>query len=113
MKDLTIEDQIARMSKSDLSLCGIAWINEGRDIVLSLLLPPLDRKVRLVCRWASDLKVLLDFPVDAGSYPLSWDAELSRQENGCWNIMFDFASKGSISLTCTELLLEEPFLDEE
>ncbi len=69
MTNLTIAEQIAQMSKSDVSLSSISWIENGRDVVSSL---------RLICRWTQGFRIALEFDVHTGTYPLSWDAEFKR-----------------------------------
>jgi hypothetical protein len=102
----SVDQQIAQLSKCDVSLCGVAWIEDGRDVVLRLLLPPADRETKLVCRWARELRIDLQFESNTGGYPLSWDGEIGRREDGSWTIAFDFAGHGSLSLVCDELEYE-------
>ena len=94
---------VAQTNWCDLSLCSISWVEMGRDVVLSFLVPPSDGEMRLVCRWVRGMRIALEFESNTGGYALSWDAEVKRAEDGAWNIMFDFAEAGSLSLTCQEL----------
>ncbi len=105
MNDPTIDEAIAKMNWSDVSLAGMEWIEEGRDVVLHLLLPPSDRKVDLVCRWARNLVASLEFEEGTGGYALSWNAVIQRADDGSWKVAFDFAGTGEVSLTCQELKL--------
>lgn len=97
------DEQVAQMNWSDVSLAGISWVEEGRDVVLHLLLPPSDKKLNLVCRWARKLRVTLEFDDNTGGYALSWEAEVKRREDQAWEVAFDFAGAGSVSLVCQEL----------
>lgn len=107
MINLTMEDQIAGMNWCDVRLGGISWIEDGRDIVLSLLVPPTDREIRLVCRWARGLRIALEFKMDTMGGSLSWDGEVKRGADGTWDLRFDFAETGSLSLVCEGLEIFE------
>lgn len=109
MNNLTTDEQAAQMNWCDVSLSGISWVEDGRDIVLHLLLPPSDRKLDLVCRWARKLRVTLGFEDNIGGYALSWDAQVKRGDDGAWEVALDFAGAGDVSLICQELeFLESP-----
>ena len=97
------DEQVAQVKWCDISLCGISWIEDGRDVVLNFLLPQSDRSLRLTCQWVRGLKATLEFGSNTGGYALSWDGEVKRNDDGAWSMAFDFASAGQISLTCQDL----------
>lgn len=100
-----LDEQVAPMHWCDISLCGFAWVEDGRDIVLDLLVPPTARKLRLTCRWATELQTKLELGPNTGGYPLSWDAEIRRRPDGSWAVALDFAGAGHLSLVCADLEL--------
>ena len=103
MNELTIDERVAQTNWSDVSLSGISWIEDGRDLVLHLLMPPSDKKLDLVCHWVRGLRVSLEFAENTGGYGLSWDAEVRRSGDQAWEVAFDFASTGGVSLVCHEI----------
>lgn len=109
MSDSTIEKALAEVSWCDLQLLGFAWIEDGRDLQLSLLHagsgPYSSRTRSLICRWTSNLRVDLAYTESMGGYPLSWDVEFERTSQGGWKVFFDFAGTGGISFRCSELRL--------
>jgi hypothetical protein len=105
MNKLMTEEQAAQMNWCDISLVGISWVENGRDVILQLILPSSGSEVDLVCRWAQRLHVALEFGDNSGGSPLSWDAAVKRRDDHAWEIAFDFAGDGSVSLVCQELAL--------
>jgi len=103
MKKITQDEQVAQMNWSDVSLAGISWVEEGRDVILHLLLPPSATNLDLVCRWARKLRVALEFEENTGGYAMSWDAEVKRRDDQAWEVAFDFPGEGGVSLVCQEL----------
>lgn len=77
-------DQAAEMNWCDVSLCGISWVEDGRNVVLDLLMPPSDDTVQLTCRWVRGFQASLAFERDTAGYPLSWDGSVKRAEDGAW-----------------------------
>ncbi|PRQ02642.1 hypothetical protein ENSA7_54710 [Enhygromyxa salina] len=106
MNSDTTDEEVAQMNWGDISLTGISWIEEGRDIVLHLLVPPTDRRLNVVCRWARKLRIELEFDVNSG-YALSWDGEVKRGADGDWEVDLDFAGAGGVSLVCQDLDFRE------
>lgn len=96
---------IAAMHWCDVYLSGISWSEDGRDLVLDFLMPPARRKLRLTCRWARGLRVTLDFSPDTMGFALSWDGQITRQEDGSRGVALDFGSAGQLSLVCDEVEL--------
>jgi len=90
----------------DIELTEIAWLNDGRDLLFRWQCPNNIRRT-LTCFWASAIKIDLISADNELGYPFTWYAEIRQSSTGEWKILFDFASKGDISLQCNELLLEE------
>lgn len=99
----TSDEQVAQVSWCDLYLSSISWIESGRDVVLDFLVPPTDRKLGLTCRWARGARIELEVGSNTGGRVLSWDAEVKRNADGDWELVFDFAKAGQISLVCNDL----------
>lgn len=91
------------MNWCDVSLRAIDWIEDGRDIVLHFLVPPADTAVTLTCRWVHGLQTTLAFPEKTAGYPLSWEGSVRSREDGTWDVSFDFASTGGLSLVCQQV----------
>jgi hypothetical protein len=89
----------------DVELVGLEWIEPGRDLQLRLRMPrsetapPYD--ARLICRWAHELRLTLDFPENYGGRPLTWDGRVEQTPDSTWKVRFDFASRGELSLRCS------------
>ena len=107
MSNSATDERLARMNWSDVSLVGMTWVEEGRDVVLHLLVPPSDQRLDLACRWARSLRVTLEFEEDTGGYALSWDGDVKRRDDGAWKVALDFAGAGKVSLVCQELAFLE------
>jgi len=103
MSKPTTDDELAQMDWCDVSLCGISWVENGRDLVLELLLPPSDSALRLTCRWVRGLQTNLEFAKDTAGYPLTWEGNVRRRDDGAWSIEFDFASTGNLALVCQDI----------
>lgn len=102
-----ITDELARqIDWTDLSLTHFSWIEGGRDLVLGFLVPPSDRHMRVICRWARGLKIGLEFESSTIGYALSWNATILRTAHDAWSIDFDFADVGSLSVICQEIELD-------
>ncbi len=99
----TSDEQVAQMNWCDLSLYGVSWIENGRDVVLNFHIPFSDRKLSLTCQWARGLRIALEFKSDSGGHALSWNAEVKRNADGDWRLSFDFGGVGQISLVCNDL----------
>jgi hypothetical protein len=91
----------------DVHLLGLEWLEPGRDLQLRLRMPK-DKTApqydaRLICRWAHELKLTLDFPEDYGGKPFTFDGRVEQRTDGTWKVRFDFASRGELSLRCTSV----------
>lgn len=97
------DEQIAQMNWCDIRLSGVSWIENGRHVVLNFLIPPIDRKLRLTCRWTRGLRITLEFESGTIGYALSLDGEVKRNADGALGVELDFADAGQISLVCDDL----------
>jgi len=92
---------------SDVELRGVAWVEEGRDVVFRVRLPgtgPAPERERIViCRWAEGLVLNVTIPSGVGGPPLTWNATFARRDDDRWSVNFDFAHAGEIRLTCAEV----------
>lgn len=98
----------ANLGWCDLSLRSLAWVEGGRDLELTFLRPESAKSVeraRIVrATWVGALQVSLEFPPNAGRYPLTWHASFERREDDeRWSVEFDFAEDGRIAFQCSEL----------
>src|SRR5260221_291120 len=80
---------------SDMLLRGLAWANDGRDVVLAVQFASIPAGLScasalLTCTWVSDLRVDLNL-ARTGGMPMTWDVSFA-QTNGRWTLEFDFAS---------------------
>jgi hypothetical protein len=98
------ESELKAMGWCDVNLLGISWLNDGRDLALHFEFGNGVER-RLQCLWAAGVRVDLTNAEDCGGQALTWDATFERNGHG-WKVMFDFASTGTISLTCANLKLE-------
>lgn len=105
MSDPIATDEVARMSWCDVSLSAITWIEDGRDIILQLLAPSSGDVLTLTCRWVRGLRTSLVFDEDTAGHPLSWEGSVKPRDDGAWDVDFDFASTGRLSLVCQDVEL--------
>lgn len=97
------DEQVAQMNWCDLSLYGVSWIENGRDVVLNFHIPFSDRKLSLTCQWVRGLRIALEFKSNSGGHALSWNAKVKRNTDGDWDLSFDFGGAGDLSLVCQDL----------
>jgi hypothetical protein len=105
---LSVELQTAKIAElgwGDASLRGFAWENDGKDLRLFLIhaSQPISE---LLCRWASDLRVDLNWhrptnstderPIRRGGPLLTWTGRIEPTPGGRWLVLLDFASDGEI-----------------
>lgn len=102
-----IGNEIAEISWCDVNLTEISWANDGRDLILKWNLHN-SRKGVLKCTWAHSIVINLETNKNEGGVLLTFDAMFQQQSKG-WEVVFDFASKGSIKFKCNELILEIRF----
>ncbi len=97
------------MPLSDVSLDGIRWRNDGKDLELKIRMhssyKDFPKHLNLVAEWATNLKIDLDWGARHIGTLLSWGFDLSKDESGVYNVMFDFGGSpgGSISFKCNEI----------
>jgi len=91
----------------DAELRGVAWVEDGRDVVFRVGLagpePAPDRERLVVCRWAEGLVLNVTMPSGHGGQPMTWDATFHRRDDDRWSVVIDFAHRGKIRLTCSEV----------
>src|SRR2546423_10504736 len=102
----TRTQDITSVTWSDVEIHGVMWQGAGRDLVLRVqfpgIEPPDDRSCLIAFRWAEGILINLQFPEKHGGYLLTWDATFTRNPDGGWSVVFDFAHAGSIRLKCTD-----------
>lgn len=112
----TLTDHIFSESNwCDVTLLGLRWIEDGRDLELTLDVPVWkhERRVRtMCCRWAHEVHIDLSFDrkvgdIPVGGCPFTWDVTAERTPNGGWSMLFDFASVGEIRFKCSEIELDD------
>jgi hypothetical protein len=92
----------------DASLSGFVWENGGTD--LRLFLAHASRPISaLVCSWASDLRVDLEWRRGAnpsnesaprGGPLLSTEGRITRTPGGRWHLRLAFGSDGELQFEC-------------
>ncbi len=102
------DDELRKLGWCDVQLLGWQWSADGRDLSLRLRFPADGGRAReLVCRWAAGLRSDLAFDERQGGPPLSWEGTLIK-ESGRWTLQFDFASAGTLRVSCESLELGPP-----
>lgn len=103
--------EVAALGWCDLYLEGVAWTEDGRDLVFRLLLHAHGmgsrRRRVLVCRWSESVAIRLAMRSGHGGYPLTWNAEFDRLPDGRCAISFDFAGDGEVRLVCVDVEVTE------
>ena len=101
---MSTEDAIKDTPWGDVSLLAFSWAEDGRDVVLRVVLPgpgpDRGRQSLIVLRWAGDVVVRLE---GGAGPPLTWDTTFQRGKDGRWAVVLDFASHGEIRVTCAEI----------
>jgi len=87
----------------DLELEGIGWVEAGRDLVLRLREPALNRCRSVTLRWAEALQFRLALADGHGGRPLTWSGDVVPLPDGRYSFQLDFASTGDIRLVCAEI----------
>lgn len=99
--------EFRRLGWCDCELEGIAWAEEGRDLLLTVRVqtPPNTNGIRRVmrCCWADQIKINLIQRAGRAGQPLSWDAFVHDLPDGRVSLHFDFASMGDVRLCCNEI----------
>jgi hypothetical protein len=98
---------LEHMAWSDAELESIAWIEEGRDVVLRLRhaepATPSRATSTITCRWAAALEMNLAFPKDQGGRALTWSGGFTHLSDDTWAVFFDFGATGAVRLVCAEV----------
>lgn len=104
---MNLDTTVATLPRCDVELHGLAWIEDGRDVVFHVRLPGIgpiaDRDRWIVCRWTEGLMVSLVYAGGRGGHPLTWDSTIEREADGTWSLQFDFAGAGEVRLRCAEV----------
>ncbi len=100
---------IANVPWCDVELRAMSWIEGGRDLLLSLRLPPSepeDRRHRLLrARWVTSLRADFSFADKSGGCPLTWDVTFERIASKELFVHFDFGGIGGLSFRCVDFEL--------
>jgi hypothetical protein len=97
--------EVANESWCDVRLDNLSWCNEGRDLKLTFFMHE-GKTGKLTCTWAHTINISLISGNNEGGYLLTFDATINETNNNCWEVSFDFASRGVVELKCNELTLE-------
>ena len=103
------EQQLADGPWCDVELRGISWVEEGRDLALTLRFPPsasAERRDKLMrAHWVTELTATLSLAKKTGGYPLTWDVEFEQSLTDEWLVRFDFGGVGELRFRCTSFEL--------
>ena len=97
---------------SDISLMGISWHNDGKDLHIQLEMhssyKEYPKQVALVCEWATNLRIDLDWGARNIGTLLSWGFTLKKIDKGVYSALFDFSANpgGLISFECNEISVQ-------
>ncbi len=104
MTEIGRGEQIYPLITSDVSLFGVQWSDDGRDIVFDLELPQSGRH-SLVCTWAASVSIDLQSEKNTGGPPLTSEASFRTIDSGRTCIVFNFFDRGTITFECNEVVL--------
>jgi hypothetical protein len=96
----------------DVSLMGMQWKNEGKDFHMYLEMhssyKEYPKQITVVCEWATNLKIDLDWGAKHIGSLLSWGFNLEKNQKDVYQLLFDFGGSpgGSISLECNEISVQ-------
>ncbi len=96
-------EDLRKITTSDLSLVGIEWVENGRDIELTFEIGE-KQFCSFICKWASNIKINLKTKINEGGNPFTWDIYLKQTEENSFDVQFDFASNGEVFIACNELI---------
>jgi hypothetical protein len=89
----------------DVRLWGVRWESDGRDVILALELGNMTR-VDLRCTWATNVHIDIARRGKGGP-ALSWEGSITMASDGTYDVSFDFASDGELSLRCNEVVVSD------
>lgn len=94
--------ELLKLLRSDVILQSIEWINDGRDIELTVSIPPPQSPLyRLRFHWVTRLRMTID-NAQCGGLLMTFDNEYARFQDG-WFVNYNFASAGEISFNCNDI----------
>ena len=105
---MKIDQSVLRetLPRSDVTLLGLEWVNEEKDLRIKLQPGAQDETIRhLLCEWVTHLSIQLDFGDDRMGAPFTWDIEYTALSKQRWRVEFDFAGtpRGRIHFECNHL----------
>ena len=101
--------EVSKAPLCDITLLGIRWLNDEKDIELHLMMHSaygeFPKYIKLLAEWATNVKINMDFGEKRMGAPFSWDFELSKNEKGVYEALLDFGGSpdGFISFCCNEI----------
>jgi len=100
--------KLSNETKEDFILCDaalqvIAWINDGRDIELKLILAD-DNTAILRCSWVDSLEMDIHSKTREIGIGFTWETQVEKKADR-WQIILDFASNGIIKFECSAATL--------
>jgi hypothetical protein len=102
MVDVVDLEALQKIGFCDVNLWGFRWDVERPDVILSLGLAD-GTRVELRCMSARDVHIVLNKRNRNAGPALSWDGAVSAAEDGTYELAFDFAGDGALSLKCDAL----------
>lgn len=100
---------VAKAPLGDVTLLGIKWLNDEKDMEFQLLLHSsygdFPKNITLLAEWATNVKINLDYGNKRMGAPFSWKFDLSKNEKGVYDALLDFGGtpNGYISFVCNEI----------
>lgn len=104
MHELT-EAEVAGLRWGDADFFGYYWDCQFTDPTLVLRIAPANSPAQeLICIWATNLKLNLDYANHVNSL-LIWEVNFKSLPDARWEVFFDFASHGSIGFESNRLAI--------
>ena len=102
MKKIKSDKDLKDIRTCDIELISMNWVNDGRDLELIFLANDVE-KSSFLCTWANNIKTHFTTNPNEVGCPFTWDITLKENDDNVFEVEFDFASKGNVSLCCNEL----------
>ena len=93
--------EIQAMALGDVSLVSIEWKGENAPNLL-IVLRRTTVSASLLFTWVNDLHINLDLRRSFSAF--TWEVEFSRNTDGRWHVLFDFAHDGEIQFACQDII---------
>ncbi len=101
------ETQVNELRWGDANYFGYYWDPQFKDPTLIIRIAPANSSVQeLVCNWATNLKVNLDYKKHVNPL-LTWEVTFEGLPNKRWKVVFDFTDHGSIEFESNELAVRQ------